>query len=344
LGSATPADDDYLHDTEKFPQQPGLFPSISFRGIINILSLVALIAALLCLFVVYPVIRFYHDNGRNLLITFNARINRTGQAEIVIVNRRSQISFSAPVPLVDSSTPLPARTLKTAQDIAYELVFSDEFTQNGRSFRGDQDPIWEVASGVYDASVINTKNGRLRASPDTFQAHVHDGPRHDNDRCTGKWGWRDGDHDGMYSSSGVLKMRVPLCLSLGAFVEVGLGKGGVLGSWLWKGEEDEGRARRLIYWPGSSDSWSSFNQSETLKMPTNMLSKLNSDSHSGTSLALSIGVPIDDVGDAASEKQVDYVRIYQPIRSSPVEVTEAAIWECAAARNDVMLDVLHAVD
>lgn len=94
LGSATPADDDFLHETdEKFPQPPGLFPSVSFRGIINILSLVALIAALLCLFVVYPVIRFYHDNGRNLLITFNTRINKTGQAEIVIVNRRSQISF-----------------------------------------------------------------------------------------------------------------------------------------------------------------------------------------------------------------------------------------------------------
>lgn len=92
LGSATPTDDDYLHaPDDKFPQPPGLFPSISVRGVKNILALLALVAAILCLFVVYPVIRFYHDNARNLLITFNTRINATGQAEMVIVNRRSQI-------------------------------------------------------------------------------------------------------------------------------------------------------------------------------------------------------------------------------------------------------------
>lgn len=99
--------------------------------------------------------------------------------------------------------------------------------------------------------MIHTKNGRLHASPDTFQAQVQHGSRHDNNRCTGKWGWRDGEeeHPGM---SGVLKMRVPLCLSPGGFVEVGL-RGAVLGSWSWmmgsglKKEEDEGRVRRLIY-------------------------------------------------------------------------------------------------
>lgn len=81
-------------------------------------------------------------------------------------------------------------------------------------------------------------------------------------------------------------------------------------------------------------------------MPADMLSKLNADSHSGTSLALSLGIPIDDVGDSASKKvgmEVDYVRIYQPIKSSLVEVTEEAIWECAAARNNVKLDVLEGV-
>jgi hypothetical protein len=95
LGSATPADDDFLHGPdEKYPQQPRLFPAISLRGIINVLTLVALIAALMCLFVVYPVIRFYGDNARNVLITFNARINSTGQAETYILNRRSQFFFA----------------------------------------------------------------------------------------------------------------------------------------------------------------------------------------------------------------------------------------------------------
>ncbi|KAF8805046.1 hypothetical protein BYT27DRAFT_7142866 [Phlegmacium glaucopus] len=199
LSSATPADDDFLHDPDdKFPQPPGLFPAVSSRGLINVLTLVALVAAIVCLFVVYPVIRFYHDNGRNLLITFNARINATGQAEVVIVNRRDQILLAAPIPLIDLSTPLPSRILKTNQDITYELVFSDEFARNRRSLR-----------------------------------------------------------TGIYSSSGILNVKVPLCLNRGGFVEVGLREKGSGFDW-WSGlgsrskrgvdkEGGEGTLRRLIY-------------------------------------------------------------------------------------------------
>lgn len=39
------------------------------------------------------------------------------------------------------------------------------------------------------------------------------------------------------------------------------------------------------------------------------------------------------------EAEVDYVRIYQPIKSSPL--VEESIWECVAAQNDVMLDLLE---
>ena len=92
LGSATPAEDDFLHGPdEKHTQKPRL---LSLRGIINVMTLAALLTALLCLFVVYPVFRFYRDNDRNILITFNTRINHTGQAqEVVVLNRRSQIFF-----------------------------------------------------------------------------------------------------------------------------------------------------------------------------------------------------------------------------------------------------------
>lgn len=42
---------------------------------------------------------------------------------------------------------------------------------------------------------------------------------------------------------------------------------------------------------------------------------------------------------SAVEAEVDYVRIYQPIKSLPL--AEEAVWECSAARNDVMLDLLE---
>ncbi|KAG2004948.1 hypothetical protein CC2G_003452 [Coprinopsis cinerea AmutBmut pab1-1] len=55
-------------------------PIISWRGVVNISTLVAMVAALLCLFVVYPMVRFYTDAPVNERITGNLRINATGQA------------------------------------------------------------------------------------------------------------------------------------------------------------------------------------------------------------------------------------------------------------------------
>ena len=206
---------------------------------------------------------------------------------------------SEPIPLIDSSTPLHARVLKTVQNIAYGLVFSDEFTQNGRSFSdgtllvpsiinllppifSDHDPIWEAAcssdSNVYDLSQVNTKDGSLSVRLDNLQPQgrdQHRGPYNKNG-CTGdqvresNWGWGLGGWKGgdeakersaIYtdrSLSGVLKMKVPLCLSRGGLVEVGLGKHFGPDSWSGSGlkkgvgmggkpEEDESTLRRLIY-------------------------------------------------------------------------------------------------
>jgi hypothetical protein len=192
---------------------------------------------------------------------------------------------SEPIPLIDSSTPLHACVLKTAQDIAYGLVFSDEFTQNGRSFSAgtllvpsfiinllppiisDHDLIWEAASSsdsdVYDPSQIKTKDGSLSVRLDNLQPQVQD--RHqgrcDENGCTGDQvrepglgGWKGGDgRSAIYtdrSLSGILKMKVPLCLSRGGLVEVGLGKKDFrLGSGLKRGvgKENESTLRRLIY-------------------------------------------------------------------------------------------------
>ncbi|KIM38458.1 hypothetical protein M413DRAFT_19987 [Hebeloma cylindrosporum] len=54
--------------------------SVSLRGFTNITTLVALIAALLCLFIVLPVAKNLSDNGVAMKILGNTRINATGQA------------------------------------------------------------------------------------------------------------------------------------------------------------------------------------------------------------------------------------------------------------------------
>jgi len=54
--------------------------SISLRGFTNVTTLIALITALLCLFIVLPVAKDLSDNGVATKILGNTRINATGQA------------------------------------------------------------------------------------------------------------------------------------------------------------------------------------------------------------------------------------------------------------------------
>jgi hypothetical protein len=88
-------DDPDATDDDIFNEQKGAaFNSnsgLSSRGLWNLTVLLLMLAALLSLFIVYPVFIALHDNGRSLLIVGNARINSTGQAEFVDVNPRDQI-------------------------------------------------------------------------------------------------------------------------------------------------------------------------------------------------------------------------------------------------------------
>lgn len=65
---------------DSIPQKKTWASSVSLRGFTNITTLVALIAALLCLFIVLPVAKNLSDNGVAMKILGNTRINATGQA------------------------------------------------------------------------------------------------------------------------------------------------------------------------------------------------------------------------------------------------------------------------
>ena len=70
-------DDDFLHRPEYGHDRHSYW---SWRGILNIGVLVILIAALLTLFICYPLVDFFRNEARNLAITANTQINSTGQA------------------------------------------------------------------------------------------------------------------------------------------------------------------------------------------------------------------------------------------------------------------------
>ncbi|KAF8188985.1 beta-glucan synthesis-associated [Pholiota molesta] len=158
-------DEDWLHDpgaslTDKHS------PSFPWRGLVNVAMLLALLLALLCLFIVYPVLTFYRDERRNSAIEGNVRINATGQAPVL---------FGMP-DAVDKDTPSAAKTRQGFDGYEYELVFSDEFNVDGRTFYPGDDPFWEAVDlwygstqdlEWYDPQQVTTRGGALVITMDS---------------------------------------------------------------------------------------------------------------------------------------------------------------------------------
>lgn len=73
-------DDDFLHTPEYGHNRHSYWSS---RGIMNVGVLVILVAAILTLFLCYPLLDFFRNESRNVAITANVRINATGQAPVL---------------------------------------------------------------------------------------------------------------------------------------------------------------------------------------------------------------------------------------------------------------------
>lgn len=140
-----PEDDDALHEPDQKPTKRGQavikqpFVLWSKRGWMNASTLLLLILALLSLFLVYPVYLTYHNKpfkgpGFNL-----GNINGSGQVP----------SLPGMKLLIDDDTPESARSRVGTDGKTYNLVFSDEFTTDGRTFYPGDDAYWEAQDMHY---------------------------------------------------------------------------------------------------------------------------------------------------------------------------------------------------
>ncbi|KAH7097755.1 concanavalin A-like lectin/glucanase [Auriculariales sp. MPI-PUGE-AT-0066] len=150
--------DDALHE----PDPPGYKArgGLSMRGFSNVLTLVVIIALIVGLFMVYPVTDFILSGGLRKLISNNVYVNGTGQAAVLATLPK----------LVDPETPDSAKAWTGYFGHEYELVFSDEFNQEGRTFFPGDDPFWEGMdiwyAGTrdlewYDPENVYTTNGSM---------------------------------------------------------------------------------------------------------------------------------------------------------------------------------------
>lgn len=129
--------DDALHDPNPDPSIDS-WTILSWRGWVNAIALVVIVIGLVTLFVGYPIIHFVL-NPQGKIHGFNiGGINGTGQIPDLHLPS-----------LIDPDTPSSAYSRTGNDGKKYNLVFSDEFETDGRSFYPGDDPYWEAADLHY---------------------------------------------------------------------------------------------------------------------------------------------------------------------------------------------------
>ncbi|KAI0660810.1 beta-glucan synthesis-associated [Cubamyces menziesii] len=170
-------EDDDLHTPEPPPRHKGKWIEhdghvFSWRGITNLGALLILIAGILTLFAGYPIITAVTEKPLSKLGAFNlGGTNASGQVPEIPGHRG----------LIDVDTPREAYT-KTSWHTGetFELVFSDEFNVDGRTFYPGDDPYWEAVDlhywatnnlEWYDPAAITTQDGSLVITLERKETH-----------------------------------------------------------------------------------------------------------------------------------------------------------------------------
>ncbi|EST10204.1 Beta-glucan synthesis-associated, SKN1 [Kalmanozyma brasiliensis GHG001] len=167
--------DDYLHepDAEKDAKAAPNRGMLSPRGLLNIGTLAIIGLSLIALFGGYPVFSWLSRSHATTKGGFNlGGINATGQVADLHIGRD----------LVDPDTPDNVKTRRTLDGTNRQmnLVFSDEFNRDGRSFYPGDDPFWTAVDlhywGTenyewYDPSSVTTANGSLVITLDQIPTH-----------------------------------------------------------------------------------------------------------------------------------------------------------------------------
>ncbi|KAJ8690649.1 hypothetical protein PTI98_012059 [Pleurotus ostreatus] len=176
---SVPEPDDYLHNPDprrdrKIDRGGSVFSS---RGIANLGCLLILALGMLMLFGGYPILSHLLVPSQTTQGGFNlGGINASGQIPEMPGNWG----------LIDRDTPKEAYVKKSyTGEVEMELVFSDEFNTDGRTFYPGDDPYWEAVDlhywGTndlewYDPSQATTGEGHLRLTLDKVEnpANNHD--------------------------------------------------------------------------------------------------------------------------------------------------------------------------
>ncbi|ORX40279.1 putative beta-glucan synthesis-associated protein SKN1 [Kockovaella imperatae] len=155
---SNPEADDYLHnpDPKRDRKNDRAGTVFTSRGVVNIGCLSLLLVGIVT----------FNNGGFNL-----GGINASGQVPLIT-------NFAT---VIDEDTPQSAMTYQGYDGKTYDLVFSDEFNKDGRTFFDGDDPYWTAVDlhywptgdfEWYDPSAITTANGSLVIT--MTQEPIHD--------------------------------------------------------------------------------------------------------------------------------------------------------------------------
>lgn len=130
--------DDYLHNPDRHVHKQSHAPT--WRGVINVATLIIIVLALLMLFAGYPLLSHYKH------------LYNQGMSQAELLQKQTM-----PIPhrgLIDLDTPPEAKKpFKGAKtNLEYKLVFSDEFNESGRTFWPGDDPFFEALDAWYSGT------------------------------------------------------------------------------------------------------------------------------------------------------------------------------------------------
>ncbi|TFK77251.1 beta-glucan synthesis-associated [Pluteus cervinus] len=166
--------DDDLHNPD--PQRDRFWDDgrsvFTLRGLSNLGCLIVLGVGLVGLFAAYPIVSHFTSPPLGTVGGFNiGGINGSGQIPVLPGGRG----------LIDIETPQEAYKKASFHDGSQlQLVFSDEFNTNGRTFYPGDDPYWEAVDlhywatnnlEWYDPAAITTQGGALEITFSQKQTH-----------------------------------------------------------------------------------------------------------------------------------------------------------------------------
>lgn len=138
--------EDVLHRPDEPGTKPVRMGGFNVRGVCNIFVMVAILSILIGIFVLYPVVSHYDHAAQAALFSgtdSNNNPSNNGGATNSTYSRTKDV-------LIDPDTPSSAKSWTGIDQTTYELVFSDEFKMEGRSFGSNDDPFWQAVS-LHDA-------------------------------------------------------------------------------------------------------------------------------------------------------------------------------------------------